>query len=278
MIFFVYIRSAFYNYFNVLMQIVRKHHPKTKYKEPIVTTRTRRLLLKAGYHPQKRSFGKYRHLKYRKKSEIKKKGSQSIRVSVDYACLQYMGIVRHYIQTKYDLTIKDLELLLFLHPLQIISKKDYRDFPHRYNTRTLSSMLNVGVLEPVFDDKPRLSKFQVYKMSLKHRSIVQEFYQYLHQEKPMPELAKYSRLFAKQLSYDETVKAKAITRLNKKTTGATEDSPAFKRMEADRKRKKKERSEEKWQELHERADKETRKHKIKQIMEEEAEKKRLGKK
>src|SRR5690554_4294019 len=55
--------------------------------------------------------------------------NRSVPITLGYDALQYLAIVRRYIQKRYDLHLIDLELLLFLHPIGLWSEKDYSKFP-----------------------------------------------------------------------------------------------------------------------------------------------------
>lgn len=235
MIFFVYIShiiSTSMN-FNVDQKVYLKPENQI-HDELIISSHTRKILRYAGYHPQKRTFNeKYRKMKYRKNF----KKTQSIRVSVDYACLQNLGLVRHFIQKKYKISIEELEYYLFVYSLNMFTKKDHGKFPSTFGTRTINSLLNRGVLVTVLEGVPRLSRKQVYKLSKEHTVICKRFYEYLHEEKTIPELEAWNVLFAKGASVSAFRYIKGVNTLNKKITGAEETKLDDKIYKATRKQK-----------------------------------------
>lgn len=184
-----------------------------------VTLKTRQLLREAGYHVQQLTNNTHRRLKYRGRPKGKEV-TMPIQISLDYSSLQYIGIVRHYIQKKHDITLSQLELLLFLYPLGIWSKDDYDLFPHRFSTRTIKPIMEKGFIDDIFEHElePESDK-KVYRLTQKAKMIVRDFYQYLHQEKLIPETAVSNPLFRYDANPRDLRKAKAIARINELLSG-----------------------------------------------------------
>ena len=197
-----------------------------------VSYATRQLLYEYGYNVQHRSKNKYRRMKVRSKREIKKKGLQPIIVNQDYSSLQYLGIVRHYVQKNTDniRTLRDMELLLYLYPFQMFSKIDYDDFPHPYSTKTMTYFLNNNWIEPMFDKYGKQSRKQVYKLTREAKTIVRNFYDYLHGAKPIPEKPKFNKLFDEHASGRDMVKAQAIADMNRRRSEDKKLTPEHKKL------------------------------------------------
>lgn len=190
-----------------------------------VSDHTRDLLKNAGYKVSQITRDKHRFVRFRGKREVNKKGLQNIDVSLDYSALQYLGVVRHYIQKKFDITYFELELLLYLVPLGIWSMADYQEFPHRYSTRTIKSVFNKGFCYAMFDKYAFSSKYQTYNTTKQAKRIVRDFYAYLYMEKTIPEISSKNPLLKASASPRDQVKAKAIMKLNQKIRKSDKVTP-----------------------------------------------------
>ena len=197
-----------------------------------VSTVTRKLLKKAGYHINHYTKNKYRHVKFRSKRDKRKKETIALKTSLDFACMQYMGVVRHYIQRKHNLMFRELELLLYLYPVQFWSKKDYSTFPHTFSTRTVKTLFKKGLCEPAFDNVGPISEKQTYRLSKYAKRIVAAFYDHLHLEKTIPEDAQNNPLFRADVAPIDQMKAKAICQLNQVIRGDNKKTDALINLEA----------------------------------------------
>ena len=160
-------------------------------------------------------------MKYKTKKTFDQYKLEPVGVSVDYACMQFFGIVRHYIQDKYDISLQDLEYILFVFPLGLFSLKDHRSFPHKsYASKSIRKRVKDGYLVTFFEDQRVSSRNQLYRLSNHYEKICVEFYKYMHQEKLIPEVAKFNNLFDQsQSSIYKRKQAFGIVRLNKRTKG-----------------------------------------------------------
>lgn len=210
-----------------------QHHQKEF--EPRVSTETRRILKSVGYKVQRKTKNKYRHLKFRVKTSGRPKSPlQTIHVSLDYACMQHYGIVRHFFKLHHGIDIMMLELLLFLYPIGLFTRQDYNIFPHRYSTRKISTLVKKGVIERVFDDVGNKSFRQVFRLTREYKGLVRNFYEYMHQERELPEITQYNKMFAVSASDITHKKARAICKLNKIIRGdervRSTDTVAFRKL------------------------------------------------
>jgi hypothetical protein len=197
-----------------------------------VSTDTRRLLRKAGFHINHYTNNKYRHVRFRSKRDKKKKETIALKTSLDFACMQYMGVVRHYIQRKHNLVFRELELLLYLYPVQFWSKKDYSTFPHTFSTRTVKTLFRKGLCEPIFDNIALNSDKQCYRLSKYAKRIVAAFYDHLHLQKTIPEEAKNNPLFRVDVAPIDQMKAKAICQMNQIIRGDETKTDAHIKLDA----------------------------------------------
>ena len=195
-----------------------------------VSEHTRDLLKKAGYKVVQKTKEVHRAWRFRKKREIKKKGLQNLDITLDYSSLQYLGVIRPFIQKKFNVTYSELELLLFLVPLGIWSVEDYQEFPHRYSTRTIKSVFNKGFCYAMFDKYAFNSKYQTYNTTKQAKRIVRDFYEYLHMEKTIPESPNRNPLMRADVSPRDQVKAKAIMKLNQKIRKNNKVTPEHEKL------------------------------------------------
>jgi len=208
----------------------KKTNKPPKIPDSRVSNGTRKILSNAGYHVKFVSREKHRRLKYRSRKQRKRQYTVPIKINLDYASLQFVGIVRYYIQKKYQLHINEIELLLFLYPLGIWSRKDYDSFPHRYTTRTTRNFKSRGLIEEVFDQSDWRRKKQLFKLSKQAKKIVSTFYEYLHLEKPLPEISAKNPLFGDSISPRLQVIAKSMAVLNQMSRGEEKITPAHDKL------------------------------------------------
>lgn len=200
----------------------RSRRKDSRIPDSRVSYETRYLIQEAGYHVKHITKNKFRMLKYRTKEERERMNSQTINVNLDYSCLRNLGIVRNYFQKKHNLTFRELELLLFLYGMQLWSQHDYYKFPHSFTTRKIKSLFDRGFIEPIFEDYSFDSKKQVYRLTSRSKCLIRNFYQYLHEEKPIPESSGLNPLFRMDASSRDLAKAKSIALLNQKIMGNEE--------------------------------------------------------
>lgn len=159
-------------------------------------------------------------ISYREREGYTKK----VPVTLGYDALQYMAIVRRFIQKRYDLHLIDLELLLFLFPIGLWSKKDYSRFPHSYATRRISHLIDKGMVENIFEDRIVDRDDCVYRLTAKAKRAVTQFYKYLNKEETLPETSSSNPFFNARATRREMKVAELIADLNKSISGRTEDT------------------------------------------------------
>lgn len=184
-----------------------------------VSSHTRKLLKEKGYEIQYIYKGHYSKKMLQKRTHTQSNSVSKITVSLDYDTLQYLGIVRSYVQKKHNITVSVLELMLFLYPLGVWSKGDYNKFPHRYNTRNIEVLINKGYIEPMFAEHSIKSRLQTFRLSRVAKRAVRDFYEYVHGEKTLPEEARSNPLLHKNASVRDLIKANAIMEINRQIRG-----------------------------------------------------------
>ncbi len=98
---------------------------------------------------------------------------------MQYENLKYWGVVRHYFQTRYGLSLNNLDLLLYIYSIKYIKKKDLYEYAYLsgYSRYRVNDLLNKGWIIPFnfsINHKPT-----TYMMSLKGRSAIKSMYDML---------------------------------------------------------------------------------------------------
>lgn len=102
-----------------------------------------------------------------------------------YDFLENFMLVRAYIQKRYDIPLKLLELLLFLAPKHFFTQYDYSLVAKDYTYRRISNLVKTGLFK-VIANSPNRGK-ELYAVSSLGKSIITEFYECLSGEKKIPE-------------------------------------------------------------------------------------------
>ncbi len=120
------------------------------------------------------------------RSAGKKKYSRTqMVVNEGYDFLENISAVRPYIQAKYNIKIRLLELLLCLYPKQAFTWSDYRNIPKAYTYRTMSKLINEGYIVVFSHGKNK--SCHLYCLSQQAKLIVTQYYKHLSGERKIPE-------------------------------------------------------------------------------------------
>lgn len=101
-----------------------------------------------------------------------------------YDVLENLSVVRLYIQRKYEISFKLLEIILYLYPRNYFTWGEYYEFPKHFQYNRMRKMIEDGIISIAVEGKGERSR--LYCLSRKHRSIVTNFYAYLFGEKKIP--------------------------------------------------------------------------------------------
>jgi len=107
-----------------------------------------------------------------------------LEVSAGYNLLQYQCVIRPLFQKKYNISLRLLELLLFIYPMQYISQQDYK-LTIKAISWNIKIMLEYGWLKVVAEGPNRGE--HLYGLTLKSKRIVEDYYKYMSGEKQLPE-------------------------------------------------------------------------------------------
>lgn len=136
-----------------------------------ISERTKELLKEGGYRARAK---KLEH-KYYKKDAV---------VNMDYNLLENMYVVRKFVQKKFDIDLRELEILLYLFPKGFFSHRDYKNFPLSYTHRQISSVIKRDFVR-IFTEGANKSK-HTYTLTKSAKHIVIVYYKYLSGELSIP--------------------------------------------------------------------------------------------
>jgi len=136
-----------------------------------VSQDTRKLLKEHGYKVRNK---KLEH-KYYMKDAV---------VNLDYNMLENQYVVRKFVEKKFNLSLRELEILLYLFPKGYFSHRDYKQFPMSYTHRRINSVIDSGLVK-IFREGDNQSK-HVYTLTKSAKHKVISYYKYLSGELKVP--------------------------------------------------------------------------------------------
>ena len=110
---------------------------------------------------------------------------QFVEIYKGYDFLEDIYVVRAYIQKRYKIDFRELQILLKLMGMRVFSREDYSSLPKQFTFNKFKSIIESGyinLLSDHYDVEKRL-----YTLNTKGRNIVIKFYKYLSGEEKIPE-------------------------------------------------------------------------------------------
>lgn len=150
-----------------------------------INDRTKELLKEGGYRARAKTI----EGKYYKKDAV---------VNMDYNLLENMYVVRKFVQKKFNIELRDLEILLYLFPKGFFSHRDYKNFPLSYTHRRINSVIKKGFVR-IFTEGANYEK-HTYTLTKSAKHMVIVFYKYLSGELSIPITSENNPLVRKDIS------------------------------------------------------------------------------
>ena len=127
--------------------------------------------------------------------------------------LKYWRVIRYFVKRKYGLTNCDLEMLLFLYQEDIFSKKKFIGFANllRWDRRRFQRLVDQGWIELFRERKKNIKS--LYSITYKTKRLCDSIYKKLSGEE-IPSSMKSNPIFAKNVSYTDTVYKNMILEMN----------------------------------------------------------------
>ena len=114
--------------------------------------------------------------------------------------LENYGIIRKYLQWKYEISVEDLELLYYLYPKNYFSKRDFFTYPLRWGNGRFKKLEDDGFIENLY---PKRKSWRVYRLSVKAQLIVKRAHQFLSGERKIPTDARTNKVFRETATYSQ---------------------------------------------------------------------------
>lgn len=165
---------------------------------------------KLSQDAQRAMKGQKIQIKYNSEKEKYSKGKYAV-VYKGYDFLENLGVVRDFIQRKYDVDRGLFELLLKLMGMKIFSRAEFTALPKRYTYRKLKYLIEMGYVNQISDhwDIER----RVYTLNTAARNIIINFYKYLSGELKIPETEKLNPIARGEFNFDKK-KMELIKKMN----------------------------------------------------------------
>lgn len=127
--------------------------------------------------------------------------------------LKYWRVIRKFYCTKYDLSLADLEMILFLYSEDYFSYDKFEEYDTvmPWDKKRFQDLINRGIIE-VFRKKVPGRK-ALYDLSMKHKRMVANIYSHMN-GKPLPESVPSNRGIWTKSCYTNKVYNKAIKEMN----------------------------------------------------------------
>jgi len=136
-----------------------------------------------------------------------------------YDALENLMVVRQYVQARFGISFKLLEIILFLAPKQFFTQADYSVILRSYTYGRIQNILDTGYVK-IFNLGRNKSK-NLYTLSASGRFVVTEFYKCLFGEKKIPETYRENPLALKSADPFDKKKFEMIKQLNQLSASVT---------------------------------------------------------
>lgn len=155
------------------------------------------------------------------KSKMREKGIfvRTVRVKIRYAVcnqgydlLENMFVVRHYISDKYNVTLRVLELLLKLYPMNYFTYEDYYELPKNFQLVRADYLKEKKLIEEYKHGTTRVNS--VFCLTRKGKNCVEDFYKYLSGEKKIPETTDKNKMGKKNATQIDKLRFNFIKKMN----------------------------------------------------------------
>ncbi len=133
----------------------------------------------------------------------------------DYNFLKYYRVVRYYIKKKYNITLMELDMILYLYDMPFFRKEDFNYYGNTmsWDKKRFYEMIKKGLIKEWRPGKEQYAKAKMFELSHKAKSICSLTYKKLLQEESISEKAVSNPIFKKE-SYMDKVYKNVIEKMN----------------------------------------------------------------
>jgi len=131
--------------------------------------------------------------------------------------LKYFRIVRYWVKRTHNLSLPDLEMLLFLYSERLFKRSDFNDYEEifSWDVKRFERLRQDGWIS--IWRKAKGSQPALYEVSYKGKRLIVSIYKKLAGEETISEVAQRNPIFKKNSPYTDKVYRRAIKRMNKAT-------------------------------------------------------------
>jgi len=134
----------------------------------------------------------------------------------DYNFLKYYRVVRYYIKKKYEITLMELDMILYLYDMPFFRKEDFNYYGNTmsWDKKRFYEMIKKGLIKEWRPGKEQYAKAKMFELSHKAKSICSLTYKKLLQEETISENAVSNPIFKKETYMDKVYK-NVIEKMNR---------------------------------------------------------------
>ena len=133
----------------------------------------------------------------------------------DYNFLKYYRVERYYIKKKYNITLMELDMILYLYDMPFFRKEDFNYYGNTmsWDKKRFYEMIKKELIKEWRPGKEQYAKAKMFELSHKAKSICSLTYKKLLQEESISEKAVSNPIFKKE-SYMDKVYKNVIEKMN----------------------------------------------------------------
>lgn len=137
----------------------------------------------------------------------------------DYNFLKYWRIVRYYIKRKYEISLMELDMLLYLYDQPIFKKEDFNYYGNTmsWDKKRFYEMISKGLIKEWRPGKEKYARAKIYELTHKGKLICSLTYKKLLKEEVISEDPRSNPLF-KDNNYMDKIYKKVIQKMNSKSS------------------------------------------------------------
>jgi hypothetical protein len=132
--------------------------------------------------------------------------------------LKYFRVARKYIQKKYEISLSELELLLFLYDENVFTKETFNSYACTLGFSTMNWIDKFEEREIVKVWREGTREKKLYVLTHKYKMACNKLYKHLEGE-AIPQNAQFNPLFKSNVSFSDKMYAKLIKQMNEKRKG-----------------------------------------------------------
>ena len=131
-----------------------------------------------------------------------------------YDFLENFFVVRHYVCEKNKISLRVLEILLKLYPMNYFTYKDYYELPKNFQLVRADYLIKRGLMTEI-KEKHKDRTESVFKLTTIAGNIVKDFYKFLSGEKQIPENKYINPMASKKASEIDKLRYEFIKKMNR---------------------------------------------------------------